>query len=267
MLTPPFSHQVSHSKLLPCFHYCHQIKSSNQISDLLFTSTSTTPKKTFNKIAYFSKTCYPPIQDPTLGSADAIVPTSQFHALTNAEKVYIWVCLHWHMFSRSYITIHPVIVHMKHTPDGHTDRESKTLPALHTFMLNTSRKVSGWNGENINVYHLYYCTLTANKVAIQNFHIPTKHYTLEYLNKQRLKKYDTKATHWNSGKWFCSSTFDMVFTYNTILYNCNLKPFITLFYIYYRYVSIFHQQWESLRNTKYEWEFLIQQKCVCSRCS
>jgi len=142
--------------------------------------------------------------------------TSQFHTsamflLRTADKIYIWVCRHWHMFPWSYNTIYPVTVQMKHT-----NRESETLPALHTFMLSTSCKASGWNGDNINVYHLYYCTPTANKVAIQNLHIPTEHYTLECLNNHRIKKSKTKATHWNRVNWFCSSTFNTALTYNTV---------------------------------------------------
>ena len=205
------------------------------------------PKKLSTKLPTFQRPVSHNFKILHLGSADTVVSTSQFHtsgmfSLRTAEKVYIWVCLHLHMFPWSYITIHPVVVQMKHT-----GRESETLPALHTFMLSTSCKASGWNGENINVYHLCYCTLTANKVAIQNLHTPTKHYTLECLNKQRIKKYETKATHWNSVHWFCSSTLDTAFTYNFIKLQ-QLKPFITLFYIYCRlltYSMVQSPSWEA----------------------
>jgi hypothetical protein len=113
----------------------------------------------------------------------------------------------------------PMKLHHNSSSDcpDETYRESETLPALHTCMLSTSCEASRRNGENKNVYRLYYRTLTANKVAIQNLHTPTKHYTLKCLNNHRIKKYKTKATHWNRVNWFCSSTFDTAFTYNTIL--------------------------------------------------
>lgn len=67
VLTPPFSHQISHSKLLHAFSTVIKSKDETRFQAFCCTSTSTTPQKTFNKVAYFSKTCYPPFQDPTLG--------------------------------------------------------------------------------------------------------------------------------------------------------------------------------------------------------